>query len=58
MPSVGWRVGFCIFYGVIVLALLFWDKVDSLGMVLGFVMMGMVLLFLVVVCYMDIDAEK
>lgn len=57
-PSVGWRVGFCIFYGIIVLALLFWDKVDSLGMVLGFIMMGMVILFLVVVSFMDIDGKQ
>lgn len=57
-PTVGWRLGWCIFYGVIVLALLFWDKVDSLGMVLGFIMMGMVILFLVVVCYMDIDGAQ
>jgi Mn2+/Fe2+ NRAMP family transporter len=56
--GVGWRVGFCILYGVVVLLLLYWDKVDLLGMLLGFVMMSMVALFLVVVCYMTIPLNK
>ena len=56
--GIGWRVGCCVAYGVVVLALLYLDKVDLLGMLLGFVMMSMVALFLVVVCYMTINLTE
>jgi len=42
-------VGSCIAYAVVVLSLLVLDKTEKLGIFLGFVMMGMVILFLVVV---------
>jgi len=45
-------------YAVIVLLLLYWDKTDKLGIMLGFLMIGMVTLFLVVVVSMDIDWTK
>lgn len=54
----GVRVGCCVAYAVIVLALLYWDKTDMLGIFLGLVMMGMVALFLVVVIKMGVDGEK
>lgn len=50
-----WRVGCCIAYGVVVLALLYADKVDMLGMFLGFVMISMIALFFVIICFMDLD---
>jgi len=56
--AVGLRVGCCIAYAVVVLALLYTDKTDTLGIFLGFVMMGMVILFLVVVALMGMDWEK
>ena len=49
------RVSCCVAYAVLVLALLYWDKVDSLGVVLGMMMMCMVCLFLVVVIIMGLD---
>jgi len=49
------RVGACIAYAVVALALLFGDKVDMLGVFLGVVMMCMVALFLVVVIVMGLD---
>jgi len=52
---VGLRVGSCMVYMVIVMALLYWDKTDKLGIMLGILMMGMVSLFLVVVAYMGMD---
>ena len=56
--AVGLRVGCCIAYAVVVLALLYWDKTDTLGVFLGFVMVGMVILFLIVVALMGMDWEK
>ena len=56
--SVALRVGCCCAYAVVVLALLYWDKVDMLGIMLGIVMMAMVALFLVVVVNMDINPIK
>ena len=49
------RVSCCIAYAVVVLGLLYWDKVDMLGVFLGFMMMGMVCLFFVVVFCMGMD---
>lgn len=54
----GLRIGCCIAYGVIVLAILFADKVNSLGVALGLVMVGMVILFLVVVIRLGLDGER
>jgi len=56
--TVGLRVGCCIAYGVVVLAILFADKVDSLGIGLGIVMIGMVTLFLVVVVKLGLDGRR
>ena len=56
--AVGLRVGCCIAYAVVVLALLYWDKTDALGVFLGLVMMAMVALFFVVVALMGMDWEK
>lgn len=56
--AVGLRVGCCIAYAVVVLALLYWDKTDTLGVFLGFVMMAMVILFFIVVVFMGMDWEK
>jgi len=53
--EIGWKVGYCIIYAVIVIALLVADKTEMLGIFLGVIMMGMVALFLCVVVYMDID---
>jgi len=55
---VGLRVGSCLVYAVIVLLLLYWDKTDKLGIMLGFLMIGMVTLFLVVVASMGMDWTK
>merc|ERR1719232_89941 len=55
---VGLRVGSCLVYAVIVLLLLYWDKTDKLGIMLGFLMIGMVTLFLVVVVSMGMDWSK
>jgi len=49
------RVGSCVAYATVALALLYWDKVDMLGMFLGIVMMCMVALFFVVVVVMGLD---
>lgn len=48
-------VMFCLAFGVVVLALLYWDKVDMLGIFLGCVMMSMIVLFLVVVVFTGLD---
>jgi len=48
------RVGTCLGYAVVVLSLLWFDKTETLGIFLGFTMMGMVGLFLVVVVKMDL----
>jgi len=55
VAGIGWRVGFCIAYGVVVLGLLYADKVDMLGMFLGIVMICMIALFFVIICFMDLD---
>eukprot|EP00090_Calanus_glacialis_P015801 TRINITY_DN24887_c0_g1_i1.p1 TRINITY_DN24887_c0_g1~~TRINITY_DN24887_c0_g1_i1.p1 ORF type:complete len:422 (+),score=127.74 TRINITY_DN24887_c0_g1_i1:187-1266(+) len=52
---VGLRIGSCLVYAVIVMALLYWDKTDKLGIMLGILMIGMVTLFLVVVASMGMD---
>jgi len=52
------RISCCVGYGVIVVALLFADKVNSLGVSLGIIMVGMVVLFLVVVAKLGVDAER
>ena len=49
------RVACCVGYAVIVLALLYWDKTDILGVFLGIVLVGMAVLFFIVVVKMDVD---
>ena len=56
--GVYWRVSCCAAYAVVVLVLLYFDKVDLLGVFLGIVMMLMVALFLAVVCFMTINLKK
>eukprot|EP00092_Neocalanus_flemingeri_P007784 GFUD01008404.1.p1 GENE.GFUD01008404.1~~GFUD01008404.1.p1 ORF type:complete len:574 (-),score=113.54 GFUD01008404.1:1319-3040(-) len=51
------RIGSCCAYAACALALLYWDKVDMLGMFLGIVMMCMVALFFVVVVVMGLDMK-
>jgi Mn2+/Fe2+ NRAMP family transporter len=51
------RIGSCLAYATVALALLYWDKVDMLGMFLGIVMMCMVALFFVVVVVMGLDMK-
>jgi len=51
------RIGSCVAYAAVALALLYWDKVDMLGMFLGIVMMCMVALFFVVVVVMGLDMK-
>jgi len=51
------RVCCCVGYMLAVLALLYWDKTDMLGMFLGCMMMGMVALFLEVVAFMGFDVK-
>merc|ERR1711970_1636053 len=58
LSSSGLRVGSCLVYAVIVLLLLYWDKTDKLGIMLGFLMIGMVTPFLVVVVCMGMDWTK
>jgi len=58
MSSVGLRIGSCVVYAIIVLALLYWDKTDKLGIMLGILMIGMVTLFMVVVVSMGMDWTK
>ena len=48
------RVGTCVGYAVLVLGLLWADKTETLGIFLGFTMMGMVGLFMVVVIKMNL----
>ena len=48
------RLGTCLAYAVVVLGLLWFDKTETLGIFLGFTMMGMVGLFLVVVFQMNL----
>lgn len=52
------RVPCCLVYGAVVLVLLFLDKTDILGVGLGFVMVGMVILFLTAVIEMGVDGER
>ena len=54
----GIRVGCCLAYALIVLVLLYRDKTDILGIFLGFIMMGMIILFIIVVSLMDADWTK
>ena len=54
----GIRVGGCFAYGIVVLALLYKDKTNILGVFLGVIMMGMVILFFTVVSIMGLDWEK
>lgn len=54
----GIRVGSCLAYATVVIALLYKDKTNVLGVFLGVIMMGMVILFLTVVCIMGVDWEK
>ena len=54
---VGLRVGACLAYAVVVLSLLYWDKTDKLGVLLGLVMMSMVTLFLIVVIQMGLQGK-
>ena len=54
----GLRVGSCVTYAVMALVLLYWDKTDKLGVMLGLLMMGMVTLFLMVVATMGLDWTK
>jgi len=54
----GVRVGCCIAYAIIVLALLYKDKTDILGIFLGFIMMAMIILFIIVVALMGTDWNK
>ena len=56
--EVGLRVGTCVAYAVVVLALLWFDKTENLGIFLGIVMLCMVTLFMVVVIKMGIDLER
>ena len=55
---VGLRVGSCVAYAVLALILLYWDKTDKLGIMLGVLMMGMVTLFLIVVACMGLNWAK
>ena len=48
------RVGTCLAYAAVVLGLLWFDKTETLGIFLGFTMVGMVGLFLVVVIKMNL----
>jgi len=52
------RIGGCFAYAAIVLALLYKDKTNVLGVFLGIIMMGMVTLFLTVVFIMGFSWEK
>ncbi len=56
--TVGMRVGSCIGYAILVYALLFWDKTRLLSIGLGFVLVGMAVLFLVVVIELGLDWER
>ena len=52
------RVVTCLGYATVVLGLLWFDKTETLGIFLGFTMMGMVGLFLVVVVKMDLISPR
>ena len=56
--TVAWKIGFCVIYAVVVIALLVADKTEMLGIFLGVVMMAMVGLFLSVVTQLDINLSK
>ena len=49
------RISCCIGYGIVVYALLYWDKTDWLSIGLGVVLMAMVLLFLIVDIRLGVD---
>ena len=52
------RVGSCLGFALVVMLLMYWDKTEKLGVILGLVMMAMVGLFCLVVFYMGIDWTK
>jgi len=52
--AIGLRVGTCVAYATVVMALLWLDKTELLGVLLGIVMCGMVGLFFVVVAKMNL----
>lgn len=56
--TVAWKIGFCVIYAVVVIALLVADKTEMLGIFLGLVMMAMVGLFLSVVTQLDINLSN
>ena len=61
MSPSGWlglRLGSCAVYTIAAMVLLYWDKTEKLGIMLGMLMMGMVTLFLIVVACMGIDWIK
>ena len=51
-------MGSCLVYGLAALLLLYWDKTERLGVMLGLLMVGMVTLFLIVVASMGLDWAK
>ena len=58
ITSLSTRLGSCAVYSIAAMILLYWDKTEKLGMMLGMLMMGMVTLFLIVVACMGIDWIK
>ncbi|XP_040573501.1 divalent metal cation transporter MntH [Lepeophtheirus salmonis] len=52
------RISCCIAYGVVVYALLFWDKTDYLSVGLGVIMVGMIILFFLVVINLGLDFKR
>lgn len=48
----------CIVYAAVVFAILYMDKVDSLGIGLGIVSIGMVILFLILVVRLGLDGKR
>lgn len=52
------RISCCIGYGLVVYALLYWDKTDWLSVGLGIILMAMVALFLIVVSKLGMDGER
>jgi len=56
--AIGLRVGTCLAYALVVMSLLWLDKTELLGVLLGIVMCGMVGLFFVVVAKMNLLSIK
>jgi len=56
--AIGLRVGTCVAYAIVVMGLLWLDKTELLGILLGIVMCGMVGLFFVVVARMNLLSIK